>query len=247
MKSNTITTKAVRGKIGKENLFHDLIQEAYKVFKQSPTEHGVCDCCMSPKIRNDFFNHKQEDIPLEYINDWFFAAADMPLSKDKWRFVLPRILEVLASGEEPSTTGIEVSLNRFSTGDIKNWNNEEWSVLDNFQRLFLVNSETIYCDPLDDIVCMFSNAGWPTMDLFTQISEWSTETLVNRLWNDWCRFPNPSIWITAFWEDEFMPRAFYTSDELLDRIVDYALHDETPHDLSEKAISISDLINSELT
>jgi len=80
---------------------------------------------MYPKIRKDFFNHGQADIPLNYINDWFFAAADIPLNKDKWRFVLPRILEVLASGEEPSSSiGIEVSLSRFATGDKKNWSEQ---------------------------------------------------------------------------------------------------------------------------
>ena len=167
MKSSTTTTKILRGKVDKENLFYDLIQEAYVVFSQPPTEHRVCDCCMCPKIRKDFFNHKQKDIPLDYINDWFFAAADIPLSKDKWRFVLPRILEALACCEEPSTTGIEVSLSRFSTGDKKNWNDEEWSVLDKFQRLYLSHShshshshsEQVYDDNIDDIICMFANAG----------------------------------------------------------------------------------------
>ena len=77
------------------------------------------------------------------------------------------------------------------------------------------------------------------------MSEWSTERLVKKLWNDWCKYPNPNIWITAFWEDEDIPRTFYMSDELIDRTTNYALDDNTPSELSEKAMSISDLINTE--
>ena len=238
--------KSIDGKVGIDSPFYELIQEAYRVFKQSPTEHGVCNCCMCPEIREDFFNHGQKNIPLSYINDWFFAAAENPLSKDKWRFILPRVLEVLASGEEPSSVGIEVSLSRFATGDKNNWDDEEWAVLDKFQRTFLSHSGFIYDDYIDDIICMFANAGWPVQDLFAQLHEWPMEKLVTKLWKDWCNFPNPNIWITAFWEYAYIPRQFYTSDKMFVKITDYALDNKTPPELSEKAMAVSDLINSQL-
>ena len=240
--------KTNNGKVDADSPFYELIQEAYRVFKQSPTEHGVCECCMYPEIRKDFFNHGQADIPLSYINDWFFAAADIPLNKDKWRFVLPRILEVLASGEEPSSSiGIEVSLSRFATGDKKNWSEQEWAILDKFQRLFFTHFETVYDDCLDDIVCMFSIGGWSTESLFDQLYKLPIEKLVNYLWRDWCSYPNPNIWITPFWDNESIPWQFYTSDKLLDKITEYALNSKTPPELSEKAMAVSDLINSKLS
>ena len=60
------------GKISSNNPFYDVIQRAYKAFKQSPTnDHGVCDCCMYPEVQKDFFNHSQAGLPMIYLNDWF--------------------------------------------------------------------------------------------------------------------------------------------------------------------------------
>lgn len=232
----------VDGKVDSDSPFYDLVQIAYRVFKQAPTEHGVCECCMYRKIRNDFFNHGQANLPLHYVQDWFFAAADIPLNKSAWRFVLPRILEILASGQEPSNIGIEVSLSRFDTGNASNWSKEEWAVLDAFQKLFLSESQQRIDDRLDDAVCMFASAGWSSDDLFSQVLEWPAENLVAKLWEDWCNYPNPNIWITAFWNSEQEPRAFYTSQALQEKITNFALCENTASNLSKKAIEVSDLI-----
>ena len=237
-------SKTSTGKIEKDHPFYSLIQRAYHVFKQAPTEHGVCNCCMYPEIRNDFFNHDQENLPFDYLRDWFFAAADIPLNKSSWRFVLPRTLETLASGQDPSSTGIEVSLNRFETGNPENWSSQEWAILDEFQRLYLDQANLIYDDFLDDVICMFATAGWKAENLFTQILEWPTEKIVNKFWHDWCNCRNPSIWITAFWDDESIPMKFYTSKQLIDRISNYALDENTPMELSNKAAEVSDLMLS---
>lgn len=243
MKSDLKHQKGPTGKIRADNPFFNLIPKAYRVFKQAPTEHGVCECCMCPKIRKDFFSHGQENLPLSYIEDWFFAAADIPLDKSSWRFVLPRILEVLASGEEPSSTGIEVSLSRFETGNPYNWSNEEWAVLDEFQKLFLTQANLWPDECLDDILCMFATAGWQAEDLFSQVLEWPTDKLVKQLWKDWCDFANPDIWITAFWDYSYVPRQFYSSAAMLEKVTNYALAESTPPELSEKAIAVSDLMN----
>ncbi len=241
MQSN-LKQASLNGKVEIGNPFYDLIQRAYHVFNQAPTEHGVCDCCMYPEIRKDFFNHGQANLPLNYIQDWFFAAAEIPMKKSSWRFVLPRTLEILASGQEPSNTGIEVSLSRFETGDPNNWSSEEWAVLDEFQKLFLTRFDLVYDEFLDDIICMFATAGWKIESLFTQVFEWPTEKLVKQLWKDWCNYPNPDIWITAFWSDDAAPKNFYCSKELIEKITSYALDESTPSELSEKAIAVSDLM-----
>ncbi len=236
--------KQSNGKVGDNSPFFELIQKAYKVFDQaSPKDLGVCDCCMYPEIRKDFSNHKQNKLPLNYVNDWFFAAADDPLDKSIWCFLLPRVLEILASGEDPSTTAIEVSLNRFRTGDANNWSEKEWEVLDKFQRLFLSRFDLRPDECLDDIICMFASAGWPTEELFSQILNLPTDVLVTKLWDDWCNFANPSIWITTFWEKEIIPKQFYASKNLLNKVTDYALDKKTPSELSNKAMAVSDLIH----
>ena len=234
------------GKISSDNSFYDVIQRAYQAFKQPPTnDHGVCDCCMDPEVQKDFFNHGQAGLPMIYLNDWFFAAADTPLNKSTWRFILPRVLEVLASGEDPSTTALEISLNRFPTGDPSNWNNEEWMVLDEFQRLFLSTSDLRDDDCLDDILCMFAQASWDINDLFTQILDWPTDKLVKKLWKDWCDFKNPNIWITAFWNSSTKAREFYSSEKMQTKVIDFALADNTPPELAEKAMAVSNLMQKQ--
>lgn len=234
----------MKGKISEENPLFKTIEDAYSIFRQGPTEHAVCDCCMDRDIRANFFKHNQRDLPFEYLQDWFFAAADIPMAQASWRFVLPRILEALASGEEPSNTGLEVCLSRYPTGVEGNWNKEEWRVLDQFQRKFLEISAANFEEFLDDYICMFVNAGWPAESLFKQVSDLDDKTLTSRLWNDWCSWGNTSaIWITAFWENASQARSFYLSDELLNRLTNYALDENTSPEMRDKAYELADVIH----
>lgn len=245
MRNSLKHQKQPNGKVDERSPFFELIQKAYKVFDQAPPKDlGVCDCCMYPEIRKDFSNHKQNQLPLSYVNDWFFAAADDPLDKTIWRFLLPRILEVLASGEDPSTTALEISLSRFRTGDANNWSEKEWEVLDQFQRLFLSKFDLRPDEYLDDILCMFASAGWPTEELFSQILSLPTDVLVAKLWNDWCNFANPNIWITTFWDSSVKAREFYLSEKMQKKVLDFAFADDTSAELTEKAMSIADLMHT---
>jgi len=222
----------------------EIIEDAYSIFRQGPTEHAVCDCCMNKHIRIDFFSHSQRNLPLEYLQEWFSAAAENPMPKAAWRFVLPRVLEALASGDEPSNIGFEVCLSRYPTGIKENWNQEEWQVLDQFQREFLKVISVNVKEYLDDYICMFANAGWPTEDLYQQVRDFNDETLTRRLWNDWCSWGiNHAIWITPFWKHPSVARAFYLSDELLDRISNYALDEKTPTEMQNKAYDVANVIH----
>jgi hypothetical protein len=151
-------------------------------------------------------------------------------------------LEVLASGEDPATVALEVSLSRFDTGNSKNWSSEEWAVLNEFQKQFLLQTDLRPDECLDDTLCMFASAGWSTEDLFSQVLNLPTDRLVNKLWSDWCEYHCPSIWVTAFWDDETAPRKFYCSEELIEKISNFALDDTTTSELAKKAMAISDLM-----
>ena len=183
----------IEAKIPRENPLYEVVQDGYRLFKQGRTEHAICDCCMSAKARKEFFSLSQSELPLKHLNQWFDAAADAPMPKAAWRFVMPRIMEVLASGEDSSRIGPEVALNRFDTGNPEHWTTEEWNTLDRFQRLLLNNINLRNDDCLDDIVCIFANADWNVDDLFAQVLALPTELLVNTLWSDWCEYHHPSI------------------------------------------------------
>ncbi len=237
--------KPLKAKLPPDHPLFEVIEEAYRVFNYpTPPTTGVCQgCCMYPEIEADFFNPPIRELPLHYLQDWFFAASDIPLSKRVWGYLLPRILEVLAFGEDVANVGLEVSLSRFPTGDKTEWSGAEWAVLDRFQRHYLARHIAGTQPYLDDVLCMFGQADWPLEDLFQQVWETPDDVLVRRLWSDWCT-AKPAIWTTAFWDNGRNSKAFefYTSRQLYDRMERLALGETAPPDLAKKAFDIASVI-----
>lgn len=233
-------------KVSVSSPFYPVIDEAYRVFAcPPPPTTGVCEhCCMYPEIERDFFKPPIRELPLYYLRDWFFAACSPPLDKAVWQYLLPRVLEVLAAGEEPASVGLEVSLNRYPTGDRRCWTDDQWRVLERFRTLYLEDFARTGEAYLDDAVCMFGEAGWPLAALFEQMTGWSDTLLAERLWHDWCQYGRRSIWITAFWQQPGNTRAFefYTSRELYQRMATFGLDEATPAALADKALEVADTI-----
>jgi hypothetical protein len=229
--------------------FYELIEEAYQVFAYpTPNTTGVCEqCCMDPKIEADFFNPPIRLLPLSYVRDWYSGAYNPEgIPKETWGYLLPRILEVLAAGEEASDTSLELSLNRFCTGNSDNWSKTEWSVLDKFQRMFLRSQIEQERETIDEIICMFKLAGWPLNSLFDQVDSAPDLILAQRLWNDWCR---TNVWrgavcMTSFWENADRTKVFdfYTSRSLYDRMEALALDDDTDTEIATKASAVAGII-----
>lgn len=242
---------SLKAKVQPGHPFFDIIEDAYRVFAYpKPKSIEVCErCCMDADIEANFFNPPVRDLPLEYVQDWYFASYNPDgIAKDTWAYLLPRILEILASGESVSNVGTEVSLKRFDTGNPKNWSNEEWDVLDRFRRKFLDRAIDQDEDFLDDFICMFRLAGWPLDELLNQVAAASDARLARRFWNDWCRCVpgRESIWITAFWEgaDSTSVFGFYTSQLLHDRMTALALADNTEAELAAKAFAVASVIEA---
>lgn len=231
--------------------FFDVVQDAYRVFAcPKPTRTGVCEnCCMSPEIEADFFRPAIEDLPLRYLQDWFFAACDPDtgVGQPVWTWLLPRILEVLAVGEEPSAVALELSLGRYETGVRDRWTPERWRVLDRFQRLWLqraiLPSDRVF---LDDALCMFARGGWPLEDLLAQVAAAPDDALALRFWNDWCDVPpgRESVWITPFWDEPQRSRVFgfYTSEDMRRRMERLVLAEDAEPALAAKASMVESVI-----
>jgi hypothetical protein len=115
--------------------FFDLIAEAYEVFDYpKPKSLEVClTCCMNPEIAADFLKHPIDRLPRHYVHDWYNAAYEpRGIAKETWGYLLPRILEILAVGQDVSNIGKELSLNRFDTGNPEKWSKREWTIIDRF-------------------------------------------------------------------------------------------------------------------
>jgi hypothetical protein len=239
----------VEASLRPDDPFFDLIDEAYRIFAyRRPTSTEVCSCCMDAEIQANFFTPPVRELPLSYVRDWYFGAYEPTgVAKATWGYLLPRLLEILASGEDVSAMGPEVSLNRFDTGNPDNWSKAEWSILDRFQRRYLRRHAEQDKDSLDDVICMFRLAGWPLAGLLDQVASFPDDILALRLWHDW--FPGgrsgyPNIWITTFWEQRDGTAAFdfYTSRAMYDRIEALALADDVDAALAAKASAVAELI-----
>jgi hypothetical protein len=242
----------IQAQIRADHPLSGLIEEAYQVFAYpKPRSMGVCEeCCMDPKIEADFFNPSIRELPLHYVRDWYYTASlPKDVAKGTWAYLLPRILEILAVGEHLCNMGIEFSLNRFDTGNPENWSATEWSVLDNFQRIFLRSQMEQKRYRLDDIVCMFRLGGWSIEGLLDQVASVPDPILARRLWNDWCSWPsygNRGILITAFSVDAEKTTVFdfYTSRTLYDRMEALALNDDTDGELAAKVSAVAGVIEA---
>ena len=200
---------------------------------------------MYPEVEADFLNPDIRQLPLSYIQDWFFAAADQPVNKAIWRYLLPRVLEILAIGDEdPATVGLEVTLSRFPTGDEGMWTHEQHMLLWRFAETYLDHQKTNTRDYLDDVLCMFGLANFDLGRLLGQLDQWSDEELAWKLHNDWAHPGGGSIWITAFWEAPLNGNVFawYTSENLYDRMVTLGMSEGLPRELAGKALDVADII-----
>lgn len=235
--------------------FFDLIEEAYRAFDgYKPNDVDVCTaCCMPKAIETDFFRPNIEDLPLDYLWEWFGAACPTEgVRKDIWAYLLPRTLEVLAMGEDPKYVGIEVSLSRFDTGNPVHWSDKQWSVLDRFQHRFLQSSSPstdAWCwNSLDEILCMFTLGGWQLDDLLSQVMSMADDQLVQRLYKDWCGTFGDygTIDVTEFREkpDKARVQQFYTSKQLRQRLEMIALSDSVDAEIAAKASAVVSVIDS---
>lgn len=237
--------------------FFEIIEEAYQVFAvPRPASAGVWDYAIDAASRRDFLSLPIAELPYRCIRDWYFAPVDPPgIARSTWVYLLPRVLEILAVGRPVSEIGLEVSLDRYETGNPDNWSAAQWAVLDRFQRLYLQyaigrredNTLGSTNEQMDTVLCMFRLGGWSLDGLLEQVAAMSDAMLAERLWNDWCEGSPPgceAVRITSFWpaKDKEHIRAWYTSPVLGERMVALALADDTSSDLANQAMAVAELI-----
>lgn len=237
--------------------FFAIIEEAYRVFAAPPPSRlGVDDSFMEAAVRREIMTVAIGELPYRHVRDWYFAEVDPAgVPRSTWGYLLPRVLEILAADRPVSEISLEISLARFETGNPANWSAAQWSVLDRFQRLYLLRAmgqreaSAIYLsgDGLDAVLCMFRLGGWPLDRLLEQLDAMPDALLAERLWRDWCEGSPPgreAISLTSFWPDNAVDevRTWYTSPRLRVRMEALAFANDTPPDLAEHALAVAEVI-----
>lgn len=204
------------------------IAHAWQVFDlPAPATTGVCKgCCMEPEIEADFLKQRARDLPAAYVRDWYFAAFADGLSHDHVAWFLPRVMEMLADGEEVAMVGNEVAFARLRrTGFPDRWPAPEVAAVNQFAVAFLKTMiATKAARPtgaLDTALCMFGQGGIDIAPLLGLMDAMTDDDLANLLHDDWFFGDRGRIPFNAFWEAEparTLAWAWYTSPALAARM-----------------------------
>jgi hypothetical protein len=222
------------------------IEEAWRVFDiPEPSTTGVCErCCMYPEIEADFLKRPARDLPLDYVRDWNFAAFTDAISHNHVAWFLPRVMELLADGEEVASVGNEVAFQRLPrTGFPDRWPERQVAAIDRFALAYLemkleAKPSMDWAD-LDYLLCMFGEGGIDISPLLRRLDLLSDGELADLLHCTWFHAHKESIPFDAFWSREpakSMAWSWYTSAALLERMERAAMAG------NEKALDVHALI-----
>jgi len=135
----------------------DLVRHAYQVFRLSPpTSLGVClELGMPPSVESQMLSGAQQDITLEDLRLWCHPHFDPIGAQDAVRWILPRMLELLADGQWVYHLGNGVALQRLAeTGFPESYKSSEQAVLHDFSLELaktLLRKPESYQDAFSDI------------------------------------------------------------------------------------------------
>lgn len=222
------------------------IDEAWRVFDiPAPATTGVCQhCCMDPKIEADFLNRTARDLPLDYVRDWYFAAFADDISHNHVAWFLPRVMELLADGQEFAHAGDEVAFQRLPrTGFPDRWPERQVAAVNRFALAYLemklATDTPLGWGELDHLLCMFGEGGIDIAPLLDRLDALSDDDLASLLHRTWVYEHSGSIPFDAFWSREparTMAWNWYTSAALMERMERAALSG------NEKALDVHSVI-----
>lgn len=214
------------------------IDEAWRAFDiPAPATTGVCqNCCMDPAIEADFLKRPARELPLEYVRDWYFAAFADDIGHNHVAWFLPRVMQLLADGQEVASVGDEVAFTRLPrTGFPDRWPERQVAAIDRFALAYL--EAKLAADPpmgwgdLDRLLCMFGEGGIDIVPLLRRLDAQPDGDLALLLYRSWFHAESGSIPFDAFWSREparSQAWDWYTSAALLRRMEQAAMAgDET--------------------
>lgn len=197
---------------------------AWRVFdRPAPANLGVCTaCCMAPALAAEILATPARALTPHHLREWLAAAYDNRPERAPLLWLLPRMFELLAEGQEISHLGPEVVLARLpATGFPESWPQDEVDAVQSF-CLALFDQKLAAREGIDGWLCMIARSGLdirPFLDRLWALPDADLAALLDACWIK----PGPvgRIPFTAFWSD--VPAraevwAWYTAPELASRL-----------------------------
>lgn len=158
---------------------------------------------MDPAIEADFLNHPARDLPAAYVHDWYFAAFAADLGYSQMGWILPRVLQLLADGEEVTNLGLEVVLARLPVAGFPDgWPPEAVEVVSRFAHAWIATRIEEGTTEIDAHLCMIGESGLPIGPLLADVAALADAELAALLHRSWVKGRAGSIGFSAFWSQE---------------------------------------------
>ena len=119
----------------------DIIERAYQVFSRYPVpqQFDVCmPCCVSLEEERTLRQTPLRFLSREALYDYNSSAKSMQQDSSEIRYLLPRLLELIAQGEEPAISQ-ELCLERVAKAAPENWPDNERDLLADYARQYIVD------------------------------------------------------------------------------------------------------------
>lgn len=204
------------------------IDAAWPVFDiPAPATTGVCvGCCMNPQIEADFLKRKARELPADFVRDWYFAAYTDQISHAHVAWFLPRVMEMLADGQNVASVGDQVAFSRLPlTGFPDRWPERQVEAVNRFALAYLemklAAEPPLKLDDLDSLLCMFGEGDIDIEPLLRRLEALPDDALADLLHRNWFVGHRGQIGFDAFWSREPAKSAvwgWYTSTALLARM-----------------------------
>lgn len=226
---------------GREPLdINALVREAYRRFACTPDDVGVCTaCCMPPEMADQMLGKPVSGIQLEWLHTWYGSAIAFEIGYQRnhpMRWLLPRVMDLLAEGADVDNYQCDMALNRLRySGFPDAWDPADAELVRDFCialcRHRVGRAEWDSLGPtLDDYLCMAARASVGLDPVLRELETCDTANLVLALHPD--RFSPKVLW-TTFWEDDPADgldlsgareavRAWYASEAMTERFLDFA-------------------------
>lgn len=155
-----------------------IIERAYRLFQRYPVpqKFDICtSCCVSQEDEQALYHTPVRKLSFRLMNEYSWSAKEQEQRPDEVRYLLPRLLELIAHGEYPGISE-EICLERVGRAEPDSWLPEERQLLVDFAHQLLndlldnaESSSTL--EWLDTLLAMFHHGGFDIPALLTLISQ----------------------------------------------------------------------------
>jgi len=206
----------------------EICARAYDVFDVPvPDTAGVCTaCCMSPEDERAIRATPVREVPLRLVQEWLYAAYAPDIGRPHLVWIFPRIMELLAQGQDVSWIGNQVAFARCEQGgSMRDWPKARRDVFGEFAAAY-VDARLDWPGPgLDEMFCILGASGMDPAPIIARLDAVPLPRLARAMLADW-NGVFPDLGSDAFWKKgPFLDavRDWFCDGRLGDRLMQYGM------------------------